>query len=252
MHDLDEGKTVIILGVDPPEGLDKLFFQCVFIVVNFVRNWQGLLFWVIEKACYGCGWCVAVKKTLEDLACIENHDFFVFVFWQDVWFAVVVNDLFCEFWSLLDDHEGNGLVCSVGFVFLLHELLELRFSVAQGLNSGCDFFFDVGVEVNFHDVRDKADQADFLVVGFEEGFETVVMGSWDGEGYVDVEFVAFGDDFFELIDEFERVAEFGGRAGEPEEGVDNFLPLAVLHDGGSGSFLEIDWHFGEEFKYRTV
>jgi hypothetical protein len=33
------------------------------------------------------------------------------------------------------------------------------------------------------------------VIVFEEGFETVIVGSWDGEGDVDVEFVAFGDDF---------------------------------------------------------
>jgi hypothetical protein len=128
----------------------------------------------------------------------------------------------------------------------MHELLELSFSVTEGLNSRNDLFFDIRVKIDFQDVGYKANQTNFFVIVFEESFETVIVGSWDGEGNVYVEFVAFGDDFFELIDEFERVAEFWGGAGEPEERIDDFFPLAVLHDGGTGSFPEIDWHLADE------
>ncbi len=66
---------------------------------------------------------------------------------------------------------------SVGFVFLMHELLKLGFSVTEDLNSGNDLFFDVRVKIDFQDVGHKADQTDFFVIVFEEGFETVIVGS---------------------------------------------------------------------------
>jgi hypothetical protein len=36
------------------------------------------------------------------------------------------------------------------------------------------------------------------------------MSTGNGQRKVDVEFVTFGDDFFELIDEVQRITEFRG------------------------------------------
>ncbi len=69
------------------------------------------------------------------------------------------------------------MIDSVGFVFLMHELLELSFSVTEGLNSRNDLFFDIRVKIDFQDVGYKANQTNFFVIVFEESFETVIVGS---------------------------------------------------------------------------
>lgn len=135
------------------------------------------------------------------------------------------------------------MVGSVGFVFFLHKEFELTLSIAQTLDSFVDLFFDIRVEIDPHYVWDIVEQTNLLIIGLEYSFKAVVMSAWNGEGDVDVEFVAFGDDFLELIDEVEGITELRGWTSESEEWVDDFLPFSVLHDGGTGSFPEIDWHW---------
>ncbi len=73
-----------------------------------------------------------------------------------------------------------------------------------------DLLFNIGVKVDPHYVWDKIYQPDFLIVGFEYSFKAVIMSTGNGQRNVDVEFVTFGDDFFELIDEVQRITEFRG------------------------------------------